>query len=267
MPVISTFLLPHPCRCSLARASHPFPVSERGGRTFHFCPLQPLYQSRIQGPFREELPDCCCGAVWLMLSGSFPSVKSDLSSPACCAIGTSACPQLTCLPTPPSTARHCRGKTVTCYCFLPTASKQRPEPWCTGFVSRQNQEGALGFQQTWGRPPWLVWRAKSSTICWEVEEHSLRTEGQRFKMLLQLTETSKMCLILPPQRSAIASSCLACRVIYCSAWKKIFGCGETCFYVACKNSKSEERILSMWFRVCNKPQIAKSFHTQYHSNT
>lgn len=84
LPVISTFLFSQPCGCSLARASGPFPLSERGGRTFSFLSFATTVSEQDQGPFRR-------GAAWtLLLSclaylvlGSFLSMMSDPCAPAC----------------------------------------------------------------------------------------------------------------------------------------------------------------------------------------
>lgn len=126
-----------------------------------------------------QLPSC----VSFMLLGSFPAVKSNLSSlPApATPFGSSARPQLL-LPQPATPVRSCQGKMVTCDCSLPTASTQRAKPGHAGFVSWQNQRAAFSADPV--RPPWLQQKVKPSPVCWEVEEHNLRTEGQGFKMLL-----------------------------------------------------------------------------------
>lgn len=222
--------------CSLARASHPFLVSERGGRTFPF--FAATVSGRDPGSSRillERSWMIAAAELFIFYAlGLIPSCEVQSVFPACTSntlwlISTS----LACMA--PRSCFHSQP-------FLTVAAKEKWWPvtaakendlwllpshcqhtesqtWAHWLCELQNQRAALGFQQTQVRPPWLEQKVKSSPVCWEVEEHNLGTEGQRFKMLLWLTEISKICVILPPQRSTINSSCLVCCVIYCRACK------------------------------------------------
>lgn len=171
LPVVGTFLLPHPCLCSLARGSHPFPVSERGGRTISFLSFAAIASEQGPGSFPRRaawplLQRCLAYALGLISICEVWSVFSCLPQHHALAhhhvLSSHA---FQCLPLQPAIPHDsCQGKTMTCYCFLPTSTKQRAEPWWNAFVSWQNQEGALGFQQTQARPPWLEWRVKSSNL-------------------------------------------------------------------------------------------------------